>query len=828
MNTLAHWSSLQPDWRVLFVLSVFCSLLTGCMPLAEDTTPPPWRYADLRILAASGTSQDTHHLVSLYIRRYRSDLQIRLDLLDYAPQDEFDLYLAIDTHPGGASQLPISAQTSLDWDLLLIVPSSGSLAAMKPDGEIIEDLRLRVARNPSFDTLIVSFDQDAVGSRFRIQALLTESGASTPISTIGPVHSDSRPSERLPVTIAFWNTFHAYTPSQALRHLDGAHTGPSSDRHGLRGLLDAVESARFPVVLLDIKTPTSLSALEYVGALNRVRHLASQGLLILPDIYPLHLQAGYWSSTLDWAQVESATRSRQVQEDYGLYSSPYLYTAVHPGEWSARLPKEISQHKLVFYNPTSYTFPTNSQAGISLDEDNHVINKPGNQNLLYYRWQAYRVMDLSPLSQELHESHQATYSGPSLEVRRALLGAATDQSRRPFVLLGGDLSQATWGNPTAALQTLQYLKSRPWIQPMTPSDLAVLTPDRNFRIPSSVLQTIPEIESAAYAPSSPDGIDLSSGINVDQIQLFIFEELKRTTSNTASKLAWQAYEALLAPPILPHPDLAPLRANYLGQIGHLLAATIWEESGPGAFCTSLESESLCIAAQDLDWDREDEYLMASQDLFLLFESRGGYLTTAFWRSPDGAHQFIAPSSQFIVGMGDPMIWDPGKGVAGDPAQYRGAFSDIPIGLSSPSWANYDVEINPSSLTFIAPDGSLRKSFSISPGGFTASYSTGVPLNIQIPLAVDPSLRFSPGWRNRYTGAALPGGWVWGLTDGIQVQILSSGDLSFSAFSDSSEYMSQPENPDFDFPPGHFLPFPMALGEIRAEGNFDIELSVIVP
>jgi hypothetical protein len=88
------------------------------------------------------------------------------------------------------------------------------------------------------------------------------------------------------VLLAFWNTVPAYTPAQALRRWDGAHTGPYGERHGLHLLLQAVRRSKVPVVLLDLKTPAALSALDFLGKLPQIQNLSTQGLLILPEALP--------------------------------------------------------------------------------------------------------------------------------------------------------------------------------------------------------------------------------------------------------------------------------------------------------------------------------------------------------------------------------------------------------------------------------------------------------------------------------------------------------------------------------------------------------------
>jgi hypothetical protein len=806
----------------LSLLMIFF-LLAGCLPVQESRIPPAWKYSDLRILAAPGVGPETHQLVGLYTRTYQSSLQIRLDLFDYDPGAEFDLYLALDTQPGGLDRLPIDAQAGLQWDVLLIIPASGPLQAIGPGGEVMEGLSMRVSRNPSLDTLTISLDQSAAGSSFRIQAWITGPGSPQHISSLGPVRSDARPPARTPVVLVFWNTFPAYTPSQALRRLDGAHTGPASDRHGLRGLLDALERANFPAVLLDLKTPALLSALDYSGALPRVRALVSRDLLILPDVFTFNIQPVSSFVPPDWAFVQAALRANHVREGFDLPPSPFLYTTNFPSGISS-LPREAN-HRLIFTNSASITSPQGNE-GDKNELDPSSTGPAPNLKPIISRWQAYTVVDMTSVSQDLLESTQATYTGPSIEIRRALLEAAVDPTKKSFIVLGGDLGFTSWGNATAATQTLLYLKSRPWLQPLGPAGLVATSSTQPAGLVSQPSPTEIESIAEAFIPVLPDGEATLTGLAVDQIHTLLLEEMKRAQVNSASNLAWQAYEALMAVPLFPDPDLLLLRAGYLGQIGHLLAASSWEKDGPQAFCNEIDAEGFCTAALDLDWDGELEYIMASEDIFLLFEARGGYLSTAFCRGQEGAYQVIAPSSQFIVGMGDPMTWDVGQGVAGDPAQYRGAFSDIATGFSYPSWEVQDVEIGSNSLSFITPDGSLQKNFFITRDGLIANYNSSTPITVQIPLAVDPAARFSPGWGSRYLGSERAGGWLWGLKDGPKVNLWTSGDLSISAFSDSFEYMGQPENPDLDFPPGHFLPFPMALGEINARGEFVIQVTMM--
>jgi hypothetical protein len=46
-----------------------------------------------------------------------------------------------------------------------------------------------------------------------------------------------------------------------------------------------------------------------------------------------------------------------------------------------------------------------------------------------------------------------------------------------------------------------------------------------------------------------------------------------------------------------------------------------------------------------------------------------------------------------------------------------------------------------------------------------------------------------------------------------------------AFNDSHEVMSLPEDPNYDYPRGHYLPFPMAMVEIQTSQDFSVDIIV---
>ena len=65
---------------------------------------------------------------------------------------------------------------------------------------------------------------------------------------------------------------------------------------------------------------------------------------------------------------------------------------------------------------------------------------------------------------------------------------------------------------------------------------------------------------------------------------------------------------------------------------------------------------------------------------------------------------------------------------------------------------------------------------------------------------------------------------WGMDGALSVGIKSTLPLTITTFLDTGNHLQQSENPDWSYPPGHFMAFPLAVVDIQAEGAFSIELS----
>ncbi len=689
--------------RFLALLSALCLALTvsGCEMLPTSRT---WAVQDLRLLDPLDAPTPSTEILALYLRTVGSDLEIRLDLLDLSLVPEADITLRLVTSTG---------------DLLLHLPAQGRPSVSPAES----GLRPRLVRDPWLDTVTVRLNRLSLPQPFTLQASASLPGSASPADETAAVRSDALPPvQRAPVLLAFWDVYPAYTPAQALRRWDGAHTGPTGERHGLKHILDSVEAYGVPVTLLDLKTPASLAALHFEGVLPQVQNLAQEGLLTLP-------QAAY-SAPVE----ESLEFSARAAAGFGLPGSDFAYAA-----GLDLLPASRAQ----FFD---------------LPDASHLA-----------RAGATRLIPLPAA-----EPAQATENGPSLEVRRALVETLFSADESDLVVLGGSLPDSTWGDSDMAYPAFAWLAGHPWVWALDGYDLLT------FPIGGEL--------QAAPAPASP----------ADAWP----EALRRAPQNTVTQSAWQMYLQLNTP--ASDSRLQELRRAYVGQVGLLLEAAAWAVSpAPRADCAS-----------DPDGDGRAECLLANEHYFAVIETNGARLTYLFYLDETGSHQLVAPTVQFIVGLSDPSQWHPEHGDAADPGAVMGAFSD-----AGGVFDEYTVRRVEEGLLNLQGGGRV-KIFRLGGNGLEVTYQETGPVSAVLPLAVDPQSFYAGAVE--YHAALVPGSsWTWGPGNGTRVEVRTDAHLSAEAFTFSRLFLGGPEDPNQEFPPGHYLPFPFSLVAVRGEGTFTV-------
>ncbi len=761
--------ALAPILIVLLLTATACQSHPPSGPAAS--APAGWAYTDLRALQSPAGVTPAQALIALYTRLNGADLQIRLDLLDSQNDHDSDLYLAIDARPGGSRWLPIHAQTILEWDRLISIPASGQPRVYAAPGKEVDIPGLSVARDPALDMVVLTLPRSGLPGRglgFRVEALAAAPGGSRSSSHIGPARADAAPPGRARLLLAFSQALPGYTPAQALRRWDGAHTGPLGQRHGLAELLKAANKYHIPLTLLDLKTPPALSALDYLGKTSQIQQMAAAGLLILPD-------APYG----DPALPESLDASLSAARAFGFAASPILYGAISSP-------------------PERYMAAFAWLPGVD-----HILDRDG-----------LHLIPLPPAFDPAAGGQpapvEASPDGPTLAVRRALLAGALSANEGRLVVLGGPLPASLWADSTIAAPSFAWLAGHPWIQPLDGANLISLPACSQKSCGYDPARICAELLCLPAAPAAPlytsAGKPYPAGLDAHSLENMLVQGLRTVSPGPARDLAWQMLFSLTDPSS--DAALQRLRTEYLPQVSGLLEAARWEANPVARSDCSL----------DFDRDRIPDCILSSPDFFAALQSNGGRLLFAFARTSDGVTELVGPGSQFSVGLSDSSEWQPDLGPAGDPESIPGGFSDA----SDPFQVD-QAQAQPGSVSFISPDGSLQKVYRLIPGGLQVEYHAAAQVSTQIPLAVAPQKRFTPGWGTGIRPGQTSRGYLWGWQPAPQVEILTNGSLTGQEFTQSYDLTRTIENPDQAYPPGHYLPFPLSLVSIQGKSRLTVQL-----
>ena len=752
-------------------LILIACLGTACIPWETSHPSAAWEYTELRLLSDPDQDNLPGDFIAGYAREAGGDLQLRLDLLemDFVPENDF--YIALDYQPGGSTELPVSASAQIAWDSLLFLPASGIPQVLFPQresGSWLEtleqeqvsqeaDFTPRYVRIPWQDYLLVSINKAFIPGythNIKIEAFSTLPLSTQVRDSIGPFNTRGLPPERAAALLAFWNTFPAYSPAQALRKWDGAHTGPYGERHGLAILLNNLGRYEVPAVLLDLRHPAALSALDHLEVIPQIRSLLDKKLLTLPDVLPGSPAFPLFPSGLP---AEAAQRylefSNQVSAHFEIPQSDMLY---HPFEVS-----EPEPGYAIYFTPSS---------------------KPS------------RASSHIPVPAELPIEEQAGSGGLSLEIRRKLIQNALDRSAKssnfPVLVLGGSLPESAFGDPSASAAALSYIANHPWIQPLNSDNLLTLPSSTQFQFPDGNTQVR---DTDAFQPATV---------------LHALPDRMASRNNQLFEEAWLSAFSLYAT-LPPEPDtLAELRSAYSGYPGVLLAAASWADAPYAAQNCQV----------DLDWDGIPECILSTKNQFAVVHPLGGRLVAYFFLDANGVHQLLAPSNQFTTGFGDPSTWHFDYLDGYDPAGIHGAFAD-----SDPPWPPYSVQPVPGAIVLASPELKIEKTFRLKDSSLVVDYSAPGGINSLIPVAINPWLRFSPGWSEAIGISPLEDGYRIGHQDSTFLDISADSALEIRSFIDTSSLLARPEDPNYDYPAGHYLPFPLSVIAFEDQGNFSIRL-----
>lgn len=748
--------------KCLILAFLLVYILTGCSKVVQPPSIPDplaeWKYKDILWMDDLDASDPGQDLFAVYARQYTRQLQLRVDILDLPAIPDTQLHFTLDVLPVGTKpengSLPKRIIVEAVYGLEPVVVQ----AQGQPDSNLIAEIFWQT--DLDFAVLVLTSEQFRNTRLKGIQVSCYPSGdGNLADSTTWIANSPIRSDQEAGVLLAFWDVMPGYSAAQTLRRWDGAHTGPFGQRHGLRYLLEEIENTRIPVILLDGKNPTSLAALYYLGQLERFQNLARQGLIILPDI-----SVGDPQAALKGLEV-----SRTAGRNFGLDPSALLF---------APLP-----------------IKGNAPAGYSGAFGN--IQPPTH----FSSWKNLKIAPL-PDSFGNHAAlpPEIDRDGLTAVAKKKLMQAALGKNGAEIVTFGGSLPTSPWADSQSAGMAFEYLHTHPWIKVFSIEDL--LSHSSMGTFDNSGCQNLFCIqENLILKPITSQEKETVN--NLSELREAILNDLEQLPDNSLSNLAWSMYQNLTHPTM--EDEFQQLRANYLGNVGHIIAAAQWAQ----------KPASLNRCDIDLDWDGANECILANSQVFTTYKLDGARLLFSFSRSAGEAYEWIGPLSQFVVGLSDPTEWKPEKGSLADPNEIPGAFTD-PMNPFQAFSATNDHD----RLIFSNLDGSLIKSFSLTSNSLRIDYATLNPLQTQIPITLYPSLRVTPSWGNclGQTGA------VTGFCPPEPVITANGAQIESISFTDSYPWMAQPENPSFGYPQGHYLPFPVKLLRISSiDDHFSIQI-----
>jgi hypothetical protein len=688
--------------RKTFLVSLLIVLIAVMSRYIHSRSPGgntfgDWQYSDVRVIDPIDAGYSGPEIVAVLAHYDFDTLKIRIDFLELFLEHNFDLYIYIDSKPGGNE---IAGNREFRWDYLIKYTNTGMTSVVSEQNIEIDSAKLRTTKDLIGNNLQLTFgltNNNIDTNATVLLQLSTSPGSMQIIDQIGPFLLGGSPPPPIEVAFLFWNVMDGSTPATMLRGWAGAHTGPQSSRHGLSYLLNAVVEWNIPINICNFYDRDIVFALEYLQVWPMINELENEGL-------------------------------------------------VH----------------------TSY----------SCSKDR------------YAEFQA-----------DLITSNQ-TLGDPSILVSQ-LVGQYFSGSKSQQ-LIGGNLSKSILGSPEKIHALFSYITTHPWIHI-----------DSHLEVQKSLLETYPSpIHSEARQSNIPftiTGAPIPSGLTNFEIQTSINSELTNLPRNSIGIWAEQIFINILESE---QANITIAQGSYLSQLGHFIEAAYWADH-PSEINTCL---------RDIDWDGQLECILASPNTFMTFELNGGYLAFAFHINANGIHQIIGPTTQFGILRSDPSTLIIERGIAGDPGQIIGAFADPLSSLQQ----YQSLSVSSSQIELISRYGNIHKSFSIQDGIIhiiVSDSGQGDATVYKLPIVLDPWLIYTNISTNLYWDLSLGSHWIWRTGDYISIGVSANTNYEHYTFNATYYALLYPEDPNFDYTPGHLLPIPMALVEFQAQPIIIVDLII---
>ena len=166
-------------------------------------------------------------------------------------------------------------------------------------------------------------------------------------------------------------------------------------------------------------------------------------------------------------------------------------------------------------------------------------------------------------------------------------------------------------------------------------------------------------------------------------------------------------------------------------------------------------------------------------------------------------------------MSDPAFWDITKGIFSDPNVIPGAFSE--------SDKQYIFQSKTQSILLNAENEEINKQIYLTSDGFAISYHSEPSSNHlpQIPIILDPWKRYEKNWKTNFNYRKDDRTVTFKINKNNFLQINLSVPFSIDSFLDSEETFQKPENPNYDYPAGNLLPYPLSKITLNTNNNYTV-------
>ncbi|MGB9585967.1 MAG: hypothetical protein ACPL7A_00940, partial [Anaerolineales bacterium] len=408
--------------KIILALGIlFCNTCSSKKP--DLGMPLTWNNLSLRAIDPVDTPQPSQDLIAVesqfsptFLTYNEGYLYLRLDFLAPPTLTPKSIYIFFDTAPGGSQSQSELGKVDIPWEFYLFI-GANEIAFYNTVNQTVSGISATIWQGTDKDFLQIAIKyhpyQTYIPPTSRVQIYITFNQQILDQSE--PINLSQLPPRPLNILMVFWNSYPSPTPVQALRHWDGAHSGPLGERHGLYNLIRAANAADVPIMLLDLKSPQSLSALDYAGKLAYIMPLVSAHKIILPDYLPINplSQPNHQDSL-------SGEFTLKLAQNFGFAKSPFLFIP--------SIEKYLSENSgLHAYSIFTLGDIENSSIQITTLKNTKLWVIPKNIS---------------------NPQFQPDEVGLSIEIKKEMIQAliANQQNGNVILALGGDLTKSTWGD----------------------------------------------------------------------------------------------------------------------------------------------------------------------------------------------------------------------------------------------------------------------------------------------------------------------------------------------------------------------------------------------